>query len=341
MLAHGLLYVGKGNLEHHPGADREESAGFVEGLQHLATPPRWTTTPNSPMRQWRHDDEAVAYPTFELIEKIYQKLKRQKPGFNNICVHKGLAAGHPDSAARPSRATCRRPRRTGRISTSSRITRASSRRSSSYDVARRRCKSGKLREGVPDISWTTEYALRGGPSRTSMRRSARRGRRRWSRSRPWRRTSWGSCMKFMGPDRIVFGSDSVWYGSPQWQIDALWRFQIPEDMRKKYGYPGAHPRGETEDPRTELGEAVRHQGSGIGRSRQAFQAGAGGLREADDERAEDDYGVSGLHRGQHVAAQGAVRAVGSGAEQHTLRVDPNPGVREAPEIVREQAPLLG
>ena len=24
---------------------------------------------------------------------------------------------------------------------------------------------------------------------------------------------------------------------PQWQIDALWRFQIPEDMRKTYGYP--------------------------------------------------------------------------------------------------------
>jgi hypothetical protein len=29
----------------------------------------------------------------------------------------------------------------------------------------------------------------------------------------------------------------VWYGSPQWQIDALWRFQIPEDLRRKYGYP--------------------------------------------------------------------------------------------------------
>ncbi len=47
----------------------------------------------------------------------------------------------------------------------------------------------------------------------------------------------GQLMKFMGEDRIVFGSDSVWYGSPQWQIEALWRFQIPEDVRKKYGYP--------------------------------------------------------------------------------------------------------
>jgi hypothetical protein len=47
----------------------------------------------------------------------------------------------------------------------------------------------------------------------------------------------GQLMKFVGEDRIVFGSDSVWYGSPQWQIEALWRFQIPEAMREKYGYP--------------------------------------------------------------------------------------------------------
>ena len=26
-------------------------------------------------------------------------------------------------------------------------------------------------------------------------------------------------------------------GSPQWQIEALWRFQIPEDARRQYGYP--------------------------------------------------------------------------------------------------------
>ena len=41
----------------------------------------------------------------------------------------------------------------------------------------------------------------------------------------------------MGEDRIVFGSDSVWYGSPQWQIEALWRFRIPEELRQRYDYP--------------------------------------------------------------------------------------------------------
>ena len=47
----------------------------------------------------------------------------------------------------------------------------------------------------------------------------------------------GQLLKFMGEDRVVFGSDSVWYGSPQWQIEALWRFQIPEALREKHGYP--------------------------------------------------------------------------------------------------------
>ena len=32
------------------------------------------------------------------------------------------------------------------------------------------------------------------------------------------------------------GTVSVWYGSPQWQIEALRRLEIPEDMQKKYGF---------------------------------------------------------------------------------------------------------
>jgi hypothetical protein len=47
----------------------------------------------------------------------------------------------------------------------------------------------------------------------------------------------GQLLKYWGPDRIVFGSDSLWYGAPQWQIEALWRFQIPEALAAKYGYP--------------------------------------------------------------------------------------------------------
>jgi len=46
----------------------------------------------------------------------------------------------------------------------------------------------------------------------------------------------GKLVTHMGSDRIMWGSDSTWWGSPQWQIDAFRRFQIPEDMQKGYGY---------------------------------------------------------------------------------------------------------
>jgi predicted TIM-barrel fold metal-dependent hydrolase len=46
----------------------------------------------------------------------------------------------------------------------------------------------------------------------------------------------GKLVTHMGADRILWGSDSVWWGSPQWQIDAFRRFQIPEDIQKGYGY---------------------------------------------------------------------------------------------------------
>jgi hypothetical protein len=35
----------------------------------------------------------------------------------------------------------------------------------------------------------------------------------------------------------VYGSDSIWYGGPQWQIEAFWRFRIPESIRETWGYP--------------------------------------------------------------------------------------------------------
>jgi predicted TIM-barrel fold metal-dependent hydrolase len=46
----------------------------------------------------------------------------------------------------------------------------------------------------------------------------------------------GQLVKGLGADRVVWGSDAVWTGSPQWQIEALRRLEIPEDMQKKYGF---------------------------------------------------------------------------------------------------------
>ncbi len=46
----------------------------------------------------------------------------------------------------------------------------------------------------------------------------------------------GTWIKGMGADHVVWGTDSVFHGSPQWQIEAFRRLEIPEDMQKKYGF---------------------------------------------------------------------------------------------------------
>jgi len=234
MLAHGLLYVGKGNLEWIQQQIDEYEPDSWKGYN-ISNAAKVDDDPESLMRQWRHDDEEVAYPTFELIEKNYQRLKKTKPGLNCICVHKGLAPGPPDpERGHPGDL----PKAAKDWPNLNFITyHAAIQPAWFMGDALSEIQSGKLREGVPDISWTTEYAIIVSPYTNVY---AELG------------TTWastivtfptvaahlmGQLMKFMGADRIVFGSDSVWYGTPQWQIDALWRFQIPEEMQKLYGYP--------------------------------------------------------------------------------------------------------
>ncbi len=47
----------------------------------------------------------------------------------------------------------------------------------------------------------------------------------------------GKLLKFMGEKRICWGTDSLWYGSPQDQIQAFRSFQISEKFQEQYGYP--------------------------------------------------------------------------------------------------------
>jgi len=46
----------------------------------------------------------------------------------------------------------------------------------------------------------------------------------------------GTLVRGLGHDRVLWGSDSLWYGSPQWQIEALRRLEIPEEMRKQHKF---------------------------------------------------------------------------------------------------------
>ena len=235
LLAHGLLYTGVGNLDFVQYQIDEYQPDSWKGYT-ISYAAKIDEDPESLMRRWRLDDEQVAYPTYEVITKNQARLKETRPGFGNICIHKGLAPneeatpeiGHPGDI--PKAATdwpnlnfiiyhsCIRPR------------------FFMYESLQE-IESGALRAGVPDISWTTEFAELAADLPNVY---AELG------------TTWastvitfptvaahllGQLLKFLGEDRVVFGSDSVWYGSPQWQIEALWRFEIPRDMQEKYGYP--------------------------------------------------------------------------------------------------------
>jgi len=47
----------------------------------------------------------------------------------------------------------------------------------------------------------------------------------------------GKLLVTFGEDNVLWGTDSIFYGSPQGQIDALRAFQIPADLREQHGYP--------------------------------------------------------------------------------------------------------
>ncbi|MEO0464599.1 MAG: amidohydrolase family protein [Pseudomonadota bacterium] len=55
----------------------------------------------------------------------------------------------------------------------------------------------------------------------------------------------GMLVKGLGRDKVLWGTDSVWYGSPQWQIEALRRLRMPDDLIERFGY---EPLGEADGP---------------------------------------------------------------------------------------------
>ena len=51
----------------------------------------------------------------------------------------------------------------------------------------------------------------------------------------------GKLLKYVGEDNVLWGSECVWLGSPQPQIEAFRAFQITPEFQEKYGYPAMTP----------------------------------------------------------------------------------------------------
>jgi len=47
----------------------------------------------------------------------------------------------------------------------------------------------------------------------------------------------GKLLSRVGQNRVMWGTDAIWYGSPQPQIMAMRAFQITAEFQDTYGYP--------------------------------------------------------------------------------------------------------
>ena len=184
---------------------------------------------------WRLDDEKVAYKGYELMVKA---------GIKNVCVHKGLFAPSIEKQFPHLRGFC--------------------------DVA----DVGKAAKDWPQLNFViyhSAYRHVGGDPKVALAEFERTGRISWTSdladipaeygvsnvygdvgqlfattliSQPRVCAAlMGTLIKGLGADHVCWGSDAVWTGSPQWQIEGLRRLEIPEDMQKKHGFAplGADP----------------------------------------------------------------------------------------------------
>ena len=106
----------------------------------------------------------------------------------------------------------------------------------------------------------------------------------------------GILIKGLGVDHVTWGTDALWTGSPQWQIEGLRRLEIPEDMQKKL----------------RLRAAWRRNRAGEDRDLQRQQC------EALWDRSEE--GRHGAEAGPLFSDEGGIREERAGTQQSALRL---------------------
>ena len=235
-MAHGLLYVGKGNLDYIQYQTENHRPDAWKGYNISPA----AKVDSGPMKQWRHNDHDVAYPTFDLISRNYAAGKLSKGG-NIIAVHKGLARGLPPTPENGYPSDL--PEALKDWPNLNFLTYHSCIQDSFFDdqalaeIRATEAGTRPLMEGVPNIDWVTPFAVMTARFKNSFGEIGTTFASSVVTFPTVTAHILGQLLKFKGHEQIVWGSDSLWYGSPQWQIDALWRFQIPDAIAEEWGYP--------------------------------------------------------------------------------------------------------
>jgi predicted TIM-barrel fold metal-dependent hydrolase len=212
MLAHGLVTPQLGV------ADLDFMAMQAETLKVEAWKCYTGSCPKGFDRGWRMDDERIAYPMLEQARKL---------GIKRICVHKGLPLGpvpdynHPRDLIRAAKDF---PDLNFLV----------------YHSGLRGVTSiEQIFAKTGEIPWTTEFCrmkeVEPGISNIYMELGS---------TFAQLVTTYpvicahllGRVIRAFGVDHVLWGTDSIWYGTPQWQIEAFRRFQIPEALIQEHHY---------------------------------------------------------------------------------------------------------
>jgi uncharacterized protein len=164
-------------------------------------------------RGWFLDDEKIAYPMLE---------KARKTGVKRFCVHKGLPLGpvadynHPRDLIKAAKdfpeidflvyhaglLSVSAPKPTGEIPWTTEFSQM--------------VKQAKLKNIYMELGSTFGQLVTTNPTACAH--------------------LLGQIVDAFGADHVLWGTDSIWYGTPQWQIEAFRRFEIPAGLVEKHGY---------------------------------------------------------------------------------------------------------
>lgn len=229
LFAHAIFTPGQPNwlenLEAALQAKPESIKGYTVGDN---------TNKDTSKYPWRMDDENVAYKGYELA---------LKHGVKNICVHKGL---FPLSAAErwPNLLAYADVRDVGKAAKD-----WPQLNFVIYHGGYRHAGGGRAEDGWKEfsetgrVSWVSDLAEI--PEKYGVTNVYADVGQLFAQSviaEPRLAAALMGIMgKGLGYDHIVWGTDAVWSGSPQWQIEALRRLEIPEDMQKQHGFAPLGP----------------------------------------------------------------------------------------------------
>src|SRR5687767_5742872 len=195
---------------------------------------------NKHLSKWpfRLDDQKIMYPFYEKLVKWSQQYP-DRPGLKNVCIHKGL---FPPSVERQF------PHLLGYCNVN--------------DV-------GQAAKDWPQLNFVIYHSAYrwiagpGGTASAAWDQLQREGRVDWvtdlahipakfgvnnvyadlgqifahSNMAEPRVAAYmlGALVQGLGASNVVWGTDSLWTGAPQWQIEALRRMEIPDAIQKQYG----------------------------------------------------------------------------------------------------------